>query len=176
MRSTNKLFALVGVVLLVTLTFGPAAVGAVSVANGNDPGNAPDDAGNAPDDGDNFGIEVSNFVHDLLSSDVPDNETFGTMVAEFVLANNPAADKIPDHAGPPDHAGNAGAGGQGPPDHAGPPDDAGNAGGPPDNAGNAGNGGQGGQGGNNGGNGGNGGSSAQADESDKGADGRDRGQ
>lgn len=71
-----------------------------------------------------FGQLVSSFVDDLLS----DNETeggIGGAVSEFVLENNPAADKIPGHAGPPDngtgppeHAG--GDGEQGPPEHAGP--------------------------------------------------------
>lgn len=158
-----KLLAIVGAALLVTLTFAPAAVAAASVTDGNDDGgNAPDDPGNAPADGGNFGLQVSDFVHELLSEEnLPENETFGTVVSEFVLANNPAADKIPDHAGPPAHAGNAsnasdagnagnagaaGANGQGPPADAGQSGNAsaqgadngqsgGQGGGPPDHAG-----------------------------------------
>lgn len=102
-----------------------------------------------------FGQLVSNFVHNLQSSGNADGG-LGHYVATFVLANNPAADMIPDHAGPPvdrvigppDHAG-AGNSVSGPPDHAGagnsrggppgedqrgPPGDAGTQGGP-DNAG-----------------------------------------
>lgn len=164
MRTTTdtniKLLAIAGAALLVTLTFAPAAVAAASVTDGNDDGgNAPEDPGNAPADVGNFGLQVSDFVHELLSEEnLPENETFGTVVSEFVLANNPAADKIPDHAGPPAHAGNAsnasdagnagatGASGQGPPADAGQSGNAsaqgadngqsgGQGGGPPDHPG-----------------------------------------
>ena len=89
-----------------------------------------------PDDpATNFGQEVSSFVADLQ-----DQNTSGPMglhVAEFVTENNPAADKIPDHAGPPEHAGPGGDddGEQGPPAHAGPGDDDDSEQGPPADAG-----------------------------------------
>ena len=89
-----------------------------------------------PDDpATNFGQEVSSFVADLQ-----DQNTSGPMglhVAEFVTENNPAADKIPDHAGPPEHAGPGGDddGEQGPPAHAGPGDDDDGEQGPPADAG-----------------------------------------
>lgn len=71
-----------------------------------------------------FGQLVSAFIQELHS----DNETeggIGGAVSEFVLENNPAADKIPGHAGPPEN-------GTGPPEHAGPSD---NGTGPPEHAG-----------------------------------------
>lgn len=75
------------------------------------------------DDGEEFatfGQRVAAFV-DWLHGAMADPS--GGLVAEFVLANNPAAERIPDHAGPggtgPGDAGNAS---QGPPD-----DRAGNA-------------------------------------------------
>lgn len=80
-----------------------------------------DDAEDAPR---NFGQAVSEFVQNLTN----DNETegpIGYMVSNFVLDNNPAAEKIPAHAGPPENV-------TGPPDHAGPSD---NQTGPPDHAG-----------------------------------------
>lgn len=104
-----------------------------------------------------FGQLVSQFVHEAQ------NDTdggIGPAVAGFVLENNPAAEMIPDHAGPPTDAGpgSAGppghAGGEenetqrgggfrpvdvGPPDDAGPPVDRGGGdggdGGPPEHAG-----------------------------------------
>ena len=84
-----------------------------------------EDADDAPR---NFGQAVSEFVHNLTN----DNETegpIGYMISNFVLDNNPAAEKIPDHAGPPENV-------TGPPDHAGPSD---NQTGPPDHAGPGGN-------------------------------------
>ncbi len=63
-----------------------------------------------------FGQRVSAFVHQLLE-DRDGVRGIGPDVAEFVLGNNPAADKIPDHAGPPDE------GERGPPDQAGPSDE-----------------------------------------------------
>lgn len=157
MRSKTKLFAVAATMMVVLTAFAPAATAAVTAAGNSDDGdagNAEDgNAGNAPANQTNgpFGIAVSSFVHDLMSSENDsENKTFGQRVAEFVLNNNPAADKIPDHAGPPedktqgqpDHAKNNNGGGgppedktQGQPNHAknksgggGPPD---HAGGPP---------------------------------------------
>ena len=85
----------------------------------------------AADDGNEsaFGKVVSAFVQDLVN----DNETeggIGDSVSEFVRNNNPAADKIPDRAGPPENRT------AGPPEHAGPGDDeSDDKRGPPEHAG-----------------------------------------
>lgn len=99
------------------VTDGNTTDGNVTDGNVTD-GNVSD--GNVTDGNDtnvSFGQMVSAFVHSLVSDD--GNETdrpgIGHAVANFVLANNPAADKIPDHAGPPEN-------GTGPPEHAGPPE------------------------------------------------------
>ena len=63
-----------------------------------------------------FGQQVSWFVQSLQDDGATDTP-FGLLVSNFVLNNNPAADTIPDHAGPPE-------GDVGPPEHAGPHDDA----------------------------------------------------
>ncbi len=97
---------------------------------------------------DAFGLLVSAFVADLQENGT--EGPFGIAVANFVLANNPAADMIPDHAGPPTNMtqgppdnvtqgpptnSSQGPGGdQGPPDQAGGNGDNG-GGGPPDHAG-----------------------------------------
>jgi len=83
----------------------------------------------------NFGLQVADFIHGLLDGGIDDDETFGQLVSQFVLANNPGADNRPDHAGPPwldDDDGDEGnesdddaADDRGPPEHAGPPDHAG---------------------------------------------------
>lgn len=150
MRSRYKLFALFGVLVLVLSAFGPAAVAAGATASNHETGNdstGPDEnanetatnatdgnvsnasnASNASEDA--FGQEVSAFVHELLANGT-DNRSIGHMVANFVLENNPAADKIPDHAGPPEN-GTGPKNVSGPPEDAGPPED---GGGPPDDAG-----------------------------------------
>lgn len=72
---------------------------------------------------DAFGQEVSAFVHSLLDDD--DREGgIGQAVSEFVTANNPGADKRPDHAGPPEDRGPKDKADKqnGPPEHAGGPD------------------------------------------------------
>lgn len=56
---------------------------------------------------DAFGQEVSAFVHSLLEDKNGTNTSIGRMVSEFVTANNPGADKRPDHAGPPEDRGKA---------------------------------------------------------------------
>jgi len=71
-----------------------------------------------------FGQLVSSFI-DSLQSDNGTEGGIGHAVSEFVHDNNPAADKIPDHAGPPEN-------GTAPPEHAGPGD---NSTGPPEHAG-----------------------------------------
>jgi len=78
----------------------------------------------SPDDAvTNFGQEVSSFVATLQDENV--SGPMGIQVAQFVLDNNPAADKIPDHAGPPENVGPDGddEDKQGPPANAGPGDD-----------------------------------------------------
>lgn len=82
------------------------------------------------EESDSFGAEVSEFVHHLMEKDELDEPTFGHAVATFVLANNPAADTIPEHAGPPED------GERGPPDHAGNAEDSDEERGPPEHAGN----------------------------------------
>lgn len=143
MRSRYKLFALFATVLLALSVFAPAAVAGAAATNheaGNDDGgagNAPadDGAGNQSNASDAFGLNVSSFVHELLANGTTDNQSIGHMVANFVLANNPAADKIPDHAGPPEN-GTGPKNATGPPEDAGPPEDrGGDGGGPPDDAG-----------------------------------------
>lgn len=70
---------------------------------------------------DAFGLEVSAFVHSLMEDRDDSERGIGQQVSEFVLANNPAADKIPDHAGPPEDPGNASEDRrQGPPEDKGP--------------------------------------------------------
>lgn len=83
-----------------------------------------------------FGQAVSSFVNSIN-----DNETdgpMGVLVANFVLENNPAADKIPDHAGPPENKTGPPENKTGPPENkTGPPEEKGPDGdnGPPENAG-----------------------------------------
>lgn len=98
-----------------------------------------------------FGQLVSGFVHQA-QNDTENGSHFGAMVANFVLQHNPAADKIPDHAGPSANGPPAHASGDenesdrgafrpidvGPPEHAGPPAHAGpseDRGGPPEDRG-----------------------------------------
>lgn len=79
---------------------------------------------------DPFGQVVSTFVQKLQNDR---DGALGPFVAQFVLSNNPAADKIPDHAGPPDHVTDDD---EGPPGHdkdRGPPED--DDRGPPDDRG-----------------------------------------
>lgn len=94
------------------------------------------DADAAEDAPKNFGLRVSDFIHGLLDGGIDDDETFGRLVAQFVVANNPGSDNRPDHAGPPwlddddgDDDGNEtdddADDNRGPPEHAGPPDHAG---------------------------------------------------
>jgi hypothetical protein len=158
---------LVAVMVLGTVASG-AAIGAVGAQSGGGGEAAAVDAGvhfdhnethnateenetedeNATDgnETDAFCQTVSAFVHGLQAHNSTSGP-FGFHVATFVLANNPAADVIPDHAGPPANLtqGPAANATQGPPDHAGPdnstdsgpPEDRGNdGGGPPDGAGN----------------------------------------
>jgi hypothetical protein len=73
------------------------------------------------DAADNFGLEVAEFVGTLQDENV--SGPMGQQVANFVLENNPAADKIPDHAGPPEDKGPDGE--RGPPEDKGPSDDKG---------------------------------------------------
>lgn len=155
MRSKTKLFALAATVMLALTVFAPAATATVATAgndagNGSDAGNTEDDAGNAPTNETNgsFGMQVSEFVHKLMSSDnVSKNETFGQVVSDWVVANNPGAEKRPDHAGKPEQegpkAGNASGNSGDPPGQAGnAPGNSGNGGGnggghgggPPDHA------------------------------------------
>lgn len=108
-----------------------AAVSGAGLGSASAAGNADGGVANA------FGQLVSEFVDGLQKSG---NANTGFRVATFVLSNNPAADVIPDHAGPPadrvsgppDHVG-AGNSQAGPPDDAGPPDET--RGGPPGDAG-----------------------------------------
>jgi len=153
MRRIQTLFVVT--FLLVAAAGGGLGLGAVSAAANDDAGAGNEDgaAGNEPVDDpanetDAFGQLVSDFVHALQA----DNDTdgpFGIQVANFVLDNNPAADMIPDHAGPPDNltvgppenrtTGPPANVSTGPPDNAtGPPDNV--TRGPPADAGAAGNG------------------------------------
>lgn len=88
---------------------------------------------------DNFGQNVSSFVHSVLGDNETDGQV-GQFVSNFVLDNNPAADRIPGHAGPPEnqtgppaHAGGDNESDQGPPEDAGPDSDSDT--GPPEHAG-----------------------------------------
>lgn len=54
---------------------------------------------NASDDA--FGQLVSDFVHGMLGNQTNSTQPLGWFVSEYVTANNPGADKRPDHAGPP---------------------------------------------------------------------------
>lgn len=85
---------------------------------------------------DAFGQLVSQFVQDARENQ---DGGIGSAVASFVLANNPAAGVIPDHAGPPAHVtgvdANATDGERGPPDHAGPGNATDGERGPPGDAG-----------------------------------------
>lgn len=139
MRRIQTLFVVT--FLLVAAAGGGLGLGAVGAQTGNEEASAGNDGGavgNEPVDEpanetNAFGQLVSNFVHALQA----DNETegpFGLHVANFVLNNNPAADMIPDHAGPPANLtiGPPENKTTGPPANVstGPPD---NATGPPDN-------------------------------------------
>lgn len=83
-------------------------------------------------EGDNesaFGQAVSSFVNSLNKNET--DGPMGVLVSNFVLENNPASDKIPDHAGPPENK-------TGPPENkTGPPEDRGPDGdnGPPEDKG-----------------------------------------
>lgn len=155
MRSKTKLFALVAAVLMVMSVFAvPAAAGSTMTAandstndevdDGDDGNETENETENVTDnESDAFGQEVSAFVHDVLSSNDTDNTTVGHLVANFVLENNPAADKIPDHAGPPENQtrGPPENRTQGPPEDRGPgneTDNGGDGGGPPEDAGSSG--------------------------------------
>lgn len=65
----------------------------------------------------NFGQMLSAFI-DALLNDSENGDTVGEAISNFVLDNNPAADKIPDHAGPSGEDTE-----RGPPAHAGPEND-----------------------------------------------------
>lgn len=144
MTQRDKFGALAMTAVMVLAVFATGAL--VGTAAGNHVANhaANQDAGDVPDDNrsenatDAFGLQVSEFVHSLLASNDTSNESIGQQVSAFVTANNPGADKRPDHAGPdgnetqgpPDHAGGNGNGadaeaggngngnGGGPPEHA----------------------------------------------------------
>lgn len=97
MRQNVLALSMTTLVLFAALATGAGALG-VTAASGNTDDS--DEAGNVGES--TFGQQVSTFVHSLQA----DNETDGPLglrVANFVLANNPAADNIPDHAGPPDN-------------------------------------------------------------------------
>lgn len=90
-----------------------------------------------------FGQLVSAFVDDLDTNESDGN--VGHAVATFVLENNPASDRIPDHAGPPTNDSDRGPPADrgndtdgGPPEHAGPGGDDDDRGGPPEHAGSGG--------------------------------------
>lgn len=83
----QRLFALIGAVLLAGVAVGPALATAGST-----------DAGNAPADGnESFGQQVSAFVHQLQNSS--NGTGIGDAVSSFVVANNPG--NAPAHAGGP---------------------------------------------------------------------------
>jgi len=88
--------------LLVAATWAGVGLGAVGAGAANTPTPTPHE----PDEGGNetaaFGQPVSNFVHSLQDENGTDGP-MGRLVADFVLANNPAAAVIPAHAGPPEN-------------------------------------------------------------------------
>ena len=110
MRRIQTLFVVT--FLLVAAAGGGLGLGAVSAAANEEGGAGNEDgaAGNEPveddpaNETDAFGQLVSEFVHALQAENDTDGP-LGIQVANFVLANNPAAQMglIPDHAGPPEN-------------------------------------------------------------------------
>lgn len=159
----NRLFALVGVVVLVLSAFGPAvaaadatvesadashSVSALNETDDNETVNDSEDDNEMLDDNesdelnetnetengsDAFGLQVNAFIESL--NDTNRTGPRGLLIADFVVSNNPG--NAPDHAGPPAHAGPGGDDNE-TDDRRGPPEDEGNDGdqGPPEHAGN----------------------------------------
>ena len=143
--------------LLVAATWAGVGLGAVGAGAANTPTPTPHEPDEGGEETAAFGQPVSNFVHSLQDENGTDGP-MGRLVADFVLANNPAAAVTPAHAGPPEKesagppatvtqgplddagsSGNAtasGGGGGGPPtDRGNGDDDRSEGGGPPDHAG-----------------------------------------
>ena len=159
----NRLFALVGVVVLVLSAFGPAVAAAdatvesadashsVSALNETDDNETVNDSENdneTVDDSesdeldetnetengsDAFGPQVNAFIES--PNDTSRTGPRGLLIADFAGSNNPG--NAPDHAGPPAHAGPGGDDNE-TDDRRGPPEDEGNDGdrGPLEHAGN----------------------------------------
>ena len=83
------------------------------------------------EDDEAFGMAVSAFVHSLLEDRDGTERGIGQQVSAWVTANNPGADKRPDHAGPKNKDDKE----RGPPEHAGGPDKTDKDRGPPEHAG-----------------------------------------